>query len=60
MNLHKKEQFVTCVTANTEYSEDEAYIFWDMLNTDTLDLIQALVGSMYQAGYKASVEDAMG
>lgn len=60
MNLHKKEQFVTCVTANTPYSEDEAYIFWDMLNTDTLDLIQALVGSLYNAGYQASQEDMMG
>lgn len=60
MNLHKKEQFVACVTANTPYTEEEALIFWDMFNTDTLDLIQALVGSMYQAGYKASVEDAMG
>ena len=60
MNLHKKEQFVTCVTANTPYTEEEAYIFWDMLNTDTIDLMQALVGSMYQAGYKACSEDAMG
>lgn len=60
MNLHKKEQFVACVTANTPYTEEEALIFWDMFNTDTLDLIQALVGSLYNAGYKASVEDAMG
>lgn len=49
-----------CVVANTPYSAAEALIFWDMLNTDTLDLIQALVGSMYNAGYKASQEDAMG
>ena len=49
-----------CVVANTPYSAAEALIFWDMLNTDTLDLIQALVGSMYNAGYKAATEDAMG
>jgi hypothetical protein len=60
MNLHKKEQFVMCVVANTPYSAAEALLFWDMLNTDTLDLIQALVGSMYNAGYKAANEDAMG
>jgi len=60
MNLHKKEQFVTCVTANTPYDTAEALIFWDMLNTDTLDLMQALCDSLYNAGYKASLEDAMG
>jgi hypothetical protein len=60
MNLHKKEQFVMCVVANTPYSAAEAVLFWDMLNTDTLDLIQALVDALYNAGYRASQEDMMG
>jgi len=60
MNLHKKEQFVACVVANTPYDHKEALIFWDILNTDTLDLMQALCDSLYNAGYKACTEDAMG
>jgi hypothetical protein len=59
MNLHKKEQFVMAVVANTPYNKEEALLLWDMLNTDTIDLLQALYTNMYHAGYKACEEDKM-
>lgn len=59
MNLHNKQQFIIAIVANTPYTEQEALLFWDMLNTDSIDLIQALYSNMYAAGYKACLEDKM-
>ncbi len=59
MNLHSKQYFIIAVVANTDYNEEEAERLWEMMTTDTIDLLQEMSEAMYKAGYKASEEDRM-